>query len=215
MSSQLPLKGAADPFYNNRSSSGPFVYGFIDLFSGYGESWPWGIELEENHAVNPSVQSQSLNGSKHGYEVLENKIHQKLKPTMIQEVKQVPKLASVKNLDTLEEECEDDSKNLSATDSSRSLSGESAGAGSIDEAKSDGEEESCSSSCIAARRGALPQLVEGHVLANLKDCDSGDLGPCATRRGTNAKGSIPDSMASMPADTGCGYKFCLKWRWEQ
>ncbi|KAE9452853.1 hypothetical protein C3L33_15257, partial [Rhododendron williamsianum] len=115
-SHQLSLN-AADSRNKIPCSRGPFVYGFVDLFSGSGESWHWGLELEESYGINPSVQSRTL----------ENKIDPKVKPTVVQEVKQVPIVLPVTKLDTLEEECEDNSKNLSASDTSRSLSGESLG----------------------------------------------------------------------------------------
>ncbi|KAI8566990.1 hypothetical protein RHMOL_Rhmol02G0086400 [Rhododendron molle] len=108
---------AADSRNKIPCSRGPFVYGFVDLFSGSGESWHWGLEFEESHGINPSVQSRTL----------ENKIDPKVKPTVVQEVKQVPIVLPVTKLETLEEECEDNSKNISASDTSRSLSGESVG----------------------------------------------------------------------------------------
>ncbi|XP_057460394.1 eIF-2-alpha kinase GCN2 isoform X2 [Actinidia eriantha] len=133
-SSQLSLNYAADSCNKSCSSRGPFVYGFIDLFSGSGESWHWGLEVEDTHGINHSVHSHTQDGSNHGY-VLENKNVQNVKPTMTQEVKQVPLLAPIKKLDTLEEESEDDSKNISASVSSRSLSGESVGTGTVAEAE--------------------------------------------------------------------------------
>ncbi|KAF7151804.1 hypothetical protein RHSIM_Rhsim02G0076900 [Rhododendron simsii] len=123
-SNQLSLN-AADSRNKIPCSRGPFVYGFVDLFSGSGESWHWGLDLEESHGINPSMQSQTL----------ENKIDPKVKPTVVQEVKQVPIVLPVTKLDTLEEECEDNSKNLSASDTSRLLSGESVGTGTTNEAK--------------------------------------------------------------------------------
>ncbi|GFY82657.1 protein kinase family protein [Actinidia rufa] len=128
------LNYAADSCNKSCSSRGPFVYGFIDLFSGSGESWHWGLEVEDTHGINHSVHSHTQDGSNHGY-VLENKNVQNVKPTMTQEVKQVPLLAPIKKLDTLEEESEDDSKNISASDLSRSLSGESVGTGMVAEAE--------------------------------------------------------------------------------
>lgn len=132
-SNQLSLN-AADSCNKIRSCAVPFVYGFVDLFSGSGESWHWGLELEESHGISPSVQSQTLERSKHGHDVPKNKIDPKVKPTVVQEVKQVPIVLPV-TLDTLEEECEDNTKNLSASDSSRSLSGESVGTVTTNEAK--------------------------------------------------------------------------------
>ncbi|XP_059632903.1 eIF-2-alpha kinase GCN2 isoform X3 [Cornus florida] len=105
-------------------SMGPFVYGFVDLFSGSGESWHWGLEVEDNGGMNLSLRSNKLDNSRHGYEVQEKIMDQNVKPLVFQDTKQGPLLTPVK-LDTLEEESEDESKNLSATDSSRSLSGES------------------------------------------------------------------------------------------
>lgn len=126
---------AADSCNKACSSRRTFVYGFIDLFSGSDESWQWGLDLEESHGINPSVQSQTLDRTKHGYDVLENKIDQKGKPSVIQEVKQVPIVLPVTKLDTLEEECEDNSKNLSASASSGSISGLSVGTGTTNKAK--------------------------------------------------------------------------------
>lgn len=133
-SNKLSLN-TADSCNKTCSSRRPFVYGFIDLFSGSDESWQWGLDLEESHGINPSVQSQTLDRTKHGYDVLENKIDQKGKPSVIQEVKQVPIVLPVTKLDTLEEECEDNSKNLSASASSGSISGLSVGTGTTNEAK--------------------------------------------------------------------------------
>ncbi|KAI8010263.1 eIF-2-alpha kinase GCN2 [Camellia lanceoleosa] len=134
-SSRLSVKDATVSCNKTCSPRGPFVYGFIDLFSGSGESWHWGLEMEENHGINSSVHSQKLDRSKHGYKVLEKKIDQNVKPSVIQETKQISLLASSVKLDTLDEECEDDCKNLSASDLSRSLSGESVGNATFDEAK--------------------------------------------------------------------------------
>ncbi|XP_048233579.1 eIF-2-alpha kinase GCN2 isoform X3 [Ricinus communis] len=106
------------------SSSWPFVYGFIDLFSGSGESWDWGLAVDDNRGVNSSIKSHLLDGSKAGYEVQEKKLDKVTKPLMLQDPKQGPLVSPGAKLDTLEEETEEDNKSIS-TDSSRSLTEES------------------------------------------------------------------------------------------
>lgn len=102
------------------SSGGPFVYGFIDLFSGSGESWHWGIGMDEKFMINSSLHSHTLDGSKHGYEVQEKKLDKNAKPLEVQNAKQNVLFSPAANLDTLEEESEDDKKSISTTDSCRS-----------------------------------------------------------------------------------------------
>ncbi|XP_065866338.1 eIF-2-alpha kinase GCN2 isoform X2 [Euphorbia lathyris] len=107
------------------SSGGPFVYGFVDLFSGSGESWNWGLPLDDNRGVNSSIKS-NVDGSKVGREVQENKLDKVTKPLTVQDSKQIPLLAPIAKLHTVDEESEDENKSIS-TYSSRSLTGESMG----------------------------------------------------------------------------------------
>lgn len=104
--------------------AGPFVYGFLDLFSGSGESWHWGLAMEANGQINSTID-----GSRHAYGTLEKAIDHDVKP-LLQETKQGPQRASTVKLDILEEESEDESK---TTDSRTSLSNESVGNATISE----------------------------------------------------------------------------------
>ncbi|KAM6545969.1 hypothetical protein CsatB_026705 [Cannabis sativa] len=96
---------------------GPFVYGFIDLFSGSGESWNWGFGLDENAGIKSSVPlpPHALNASKIAAEVKENYV----RPLELEEKKD-----SLHNptaiLHALQEESEEGDKNISSTDSSTS-----------------------------------------------------------------------------------------------
>ncbi|CAK7322614.1 unnamed protein product [Dovyalis caffra] len=119
-SSQLFQKDTAVSSNKSSSSRGPFVYGFIDLFSGCGESWHWGLAVDE-------VKSHVSDNSDVGHEVLEKKLDKIAKPLAVQEAKQGPLISPVAKLDTLEEESEDENKGLSTTNSSRSLVEELAG----------------------------------------------------------------------------------------
>ncbi|XP_043817826.1 eIF-2-alpha kinase GCN2 isoform X3 [Manihot esculenta] len=110
----------------NCSSCEPFVSGFIDLFSGSGESWDWGLAVDDTRAMNSSIKSHSLDGSKVGYEVLEKKLDKATRPLTVQDAKQSPLLFPVAKLGTLEEESEDDNRSIS-TDSSTSVTEESVG----------------------------------------------------------------------------------------
>ena len=100
---------------------GPFVYGFIDLFTGSGESWTWGFGIDEKGGINFSVQPHTPEGSKLVYEVLEKQPDKNAKPLKMQDTKQGLLPSPTAKLDTLEEESEDGNKSVSSTDSSMSL----------------------------------------------------------------------------------------------
>ncbi|KAM4106014.1 hypothetical protein ACB094_04G035100 [Castanea mollissima] len=100
---------------------GPFVYGFIDLFTGSGESWTWGFGIDEKGGMNFSVQPHTPEGSKLVYEVPEKQPDKNAKPLKMQDTKQGLLPSPTAKLDTLEEESEDGNKSVSSTDSSRSL----------------------------------------------------------------------------------------------
>ncbi|XP_042985524.1 eIF-2-alpha kinase GCN2 isoform X3 [Carya illinoinensis] len=109
---------------NNR---GPFVYGFMDLFSGSGESWNWGFEMDEKSGLNSSVQPHTLEGSKLGYDYQQKGLDKNLKPSKIQDTKQGLLPLPTAKLDTLDEETEYSNKSISSSDSSGSPEEELAG----------------------------------------------------------------------------------------
>ena len=79
-SEELFLKEIATP---NRSRS--FVYGFIDLFSGYEESWNWGFGMDETGGrSSSSIPASKLDGPKQGYEAQENKSVRMADPVTMQ-----------------------------------------------------------------------------------------------------------------------------------
>lgn len=117
---QLFQKDIAVSSNKSGSSRGPFVYGFIDLFSGCGESWHWGLAVDE-------LKSHALGHSEVGYEVQEKKLDKITKPLTVQEAKQGLLVSPIAKLDTLEEESEYENKGLSTSNSSRSLVEELAG----------------------------------------------------------------------------------------
>ncbi|KAK7312406.1 hypothetical protein VNO77_36234 [Canavalia gladiata] len=94
--------------YKNSS----FVYGFIDLFSGYGESWNWGFGMDET-AGKSSLPPSKLDASKPLFEAWEKKLDSQEKPLIMQEVPA--------KLDTVGEVTEGSNSSLSLTHSSRSL----------------------------------------------------------------------------------------------
>lgn len=96
-----------------------FVYGFIDLFSGYGESWSWGFGVDEKAGKSSSLPSSKLDASKPRFEAREKKPDSKEKPFIIQELPA--------KLDTLGEVSEDSSNSLSLTHSGRSPGEDSVG----------------------------------------------------------------------------------------
>jgi translation initiation factor 2-alpha kinase 4 len=105
----------------SNNKRGPFVFGFIDLFSGSGESWNWGFVMDEKSAMNSSVQPNPVEGAKLGYEVQKKEPDKSTKQLKMQDTKQGLLPSSNAILDTLEEETEDSNKSISSTDSSRSL----------------------------------------------------------------------------------------------
>ncbi|KAJ7980699.1 protein kinase family protein [Quillaja saponaria] len=106
------------PISYNRKA--PFVYGFIDLFSGYGESWNWGFGMDESSRQDALLQPHKSDGSKLGYEIQQKKDERKAEPTTVRDTKQSPIVSPIAKLDTVEEETEEGNKSISSTDSSRS-----------------------------------------------------------------------------------------------
>lgn len=90
-----------------------FVYGFVDLFSGFGESWNWGFGIDETAVKSSSIPSSKLDASALRIETAEKKSDGKEDLFILQEL-------PVK-LDTVGEVSED---SLSLTCSSRSLVGD-------------------------------------------------------------------------------------------
>lgn len=98
----------------------PFVYGFIDLFSGSGESWNWGFGMDGNSGMNCSVPPDTVDGSKLRNEVQEKNLERHVKLLTLKDTKQGSLLSPTAKLRTLEEESEEGNKSLSSTDSSKS-----------------------------------------------------------------------------------------------
>ncbi|KAL1361870.1 hypothetical protein HN51_010188 [Arachis hypogaea] len=90
-----------------------FVYGFIDLFSGYGESWNWEIGMDETAGKSSSLPPSKLDTSKYDSEAREKKSDSKEKPLIKQELPA--------KLDTVGEVSADGNKNTSLTSSSGNL----------------------------------------------------------------------------------------------
>ncbi|XP_022634097.1 eIF-2-alpha kinase GCN2 isoform X2 [Vigna radiata var. radiata] len=93
------------------SKKGSFVYGFIDLFSAYGETWSWGFGMDETAGKSSSPLS-NLDGSKQSFEAHEKKFNSKEMPLVMQE--------HPAELGTVIEVIEDSKSSLSLTSSSTS-----------------------------------------------------------------------------------------------
>lgn len=63
---------------------GPFVYGFLDLFSGSGESWQFSLAMEDSRHID-----STLDGRRHGYGTPEKTIGNDVMPS-VQVTKQGP-----------------------------------------------------------------------------------------------------------------------------
>ncbi|XP_027910011.1 eIF-2-alpha kinase GCN2 isoform X1 [Vigna unguiculata] len=94
------------------SKKGSFVYGFIDLFSGYGETWSWGFGMDETAGKSSSLPLSNLDGSKQRFETHEKKFNSKETRLVMQE--------HPAKLDTVGEVIEDSKNSLSLTSSSTS-----------------------------------------------------------------------------------------------
>ncbi|TKY67456.1 serine/threonine-protein kinase GCN2 [Spatholobus suberectus] len=95
------------------NKKGSFVYGFIDLFSGYGETWSWGFGMDETAGKSSSLRPSKLDASKPCFEAQEKKSDSKETPLIVQELPA--------KLDTVGEVSEDGNNSFSLTHSSRSL----------------------------------------------------------------------------------------------
>ncbi|XP_047330262.1 eIF-2-alpha kinase GCN2 [Impatiens glandulifera] len=96
----------------------PFVYGFIDLFSGLGELWNWGLEIEDTK-----------------YSSIPYSLDQNVNQMVIHDNKQVQPDTTKEKLHTLEERGEDDVNNMSPADLNLSSSAESTESVYSDEAE--------------------------------------------------------------------------------
>ncbi|KAK7262583.1 hypothetical protein RJT34_30157 [Clitoria ternatea] len=90
-----------------------FVYGFIDLFSGYGELWSWGFGMDDTTGKSSSLPPSKLDASKPCFEAREKKSDRKETPLIMQELPA--------KLDTVGEVSENSNNGSSLSPSSRSL----------------------------------------------------------------------------------------------
>ncbi|KAK4752449.1 hypothetical protein SAY87_021247 [Trapa incisa] len=96
------------------ASRGPFVFGFIDLFSASGESWNWGPGMKQNIE---KFSFQQLN-AKDGTESSSSMKIKDAKSFGMPDKKQGQMPSPIANLDTLHEESEDDDKSKNGSVSS-------------------------------------------------------------------------------------------------
>ncbi|KAG8481278.1 hypothetical protein CXB51_026106 [Gossypium anomalum] len=120
-SSQLLQKDVAISSNKGSSSRGPFVYGFIDLFSGSGESWNWPVDMGKSRGIISAVQSLASDGQDIGYDFQQKKLEKNPKLLETEEQKEVVSPLPVAKLNNVKEESEDDSKSSSTADSSNFL----------------------------------------------------------------------------------------------
>lgn len=97
------------------SSVGPFVYGFIDLFSGLEDSRNWSLNLDENRGVVSTLQPHPLETSR----VLHEKPDKSLKRSEDQAKEEVALPSPIAKPTTLQGDDVDDTS-TSSFDSSNS-----------------------------------------------------------------------------------------------
>ncbi|XP_030527884.1 eIF-2-alpha kinase GCN2 isoform X3 [Rhodamnia argentea] len=116
---QLFQKDMAASLNKGGSSRGPFVYGFVDLFGSSGESWHWGLSMDQRSETNSSLQLHASRVSKFRSEFPDKKLSKGLKLQTMLDKKQPSVLFPTSNLEKLEEENDDDDeKNISTSTSS-------------------------------------------------------------------------------------------------
>ncbi|MBA0696223.1 hypothetical protein Goari_002797, partial [Gossypium aridum] len=120
-SGQLLQKDVAISSNKGSSSRGPFVYGFIDLFSGSGESWNWPVDMDKSRGIMSAVQSLASDGQDIGYDFQQKKLEKNPKLLETEEKKEVVSPLPVAKLNNVKEESVDDSKSSSTADSSNFL----------------------------------------------------------------------------------------------
>ncbi|KAM7280833.1 hypothetical protein ACFE04_007967 [Oxalis oulophora] len=161
------LQDKADSSIETFSPRGPYVYGFIDLFSGCGESWHWGHGMEENNEITSAINSHKLDG------LNPEKKHDELtKKQIIMDSKKSLSHSQPANLHVLEEESEDDDRSTSTTESSdRSV--EKEGIFAEEHELEDDDDygdfetegsESLSSESISHTHNQLPQVAEKDLI---------------------------------------------------
>lgn len=129
-SSQLSREDGTVSYRMNYPSRGPFVYAYLDLFSGTGESWHWNLTMEQTTVISSSTHSDCLEDIKCGRQNIEKRIDSELEPVAVRESKQVFSEKPPLRLVTVEEETEDEIK---STDSIKTPSYESIGSGAAKE----------------------------------------------------------------------------------
>ncbi|XP_038885258.1 eIF-2-alpha kinase GCN2 isoform X2 [Benincasa hispida] len=102
----------------SNEKKGPYVHGYIDLFSGSGELWSWTYDMDEK--LNSQGQPLVADSLKLGT-AQEKKLDKVQNLLARQNSKRGELLFPSSNLGTLEEETEDDSRSISSSNSRRSL----------------------------------------------------------------------------------------------
>ncbi|KAL4567577.1 hypothetical protein LXL04_023165 [Taraxacum kok-saghyz] len=94
----------------DRPSKGPFVYGFIDLFMGSGESWPWGLSIEESNNKDNTLQLDDPHNEK--------KVNQIMKTGVVEDGDVDKVISHTERLDGLEEESKSNDSFTSSSEES-------------------------------------------------------------------------------------------------
>ncbi|GAB2265636.1 eukaryotic translation initiation factor 2-alpha kinase [Dionaea muscipula] len=174
------------------SSTEPFVYGFLDLFNGLGESWQWSFGRDTGREKRSSSYSHLAPISKHVYDGVEKNFNHVGRALTVVD-KQSSKITASRALGILEEDSEHESKNLSVPDSSE-LSESFAEYGAVDRSNKviadldDDEEESFDDTSESAESSYSTPIVNCQasdraktdlIMAHLLRLACGPKGPLA------------------------------------
>lgn len=124
---QSPLTDVARSSETIASSKDSFIYGFMDLFSGYEESWNW--MREDGGELSSAVVSRALSRSKQVFEGVEKNFKPKEK-SMREDRRHAAVVSTPDKLESVKEASEDENKGPPSTASSRFLSEDLAGSNS-------------------------------------------------------------------------------------
>ncbi|XP_021721682.1 eIF-2-alpha kinase GCN2-like isoform X1 [Chenopodium quinoa] len=187
---QLPSTDVAKSSESVTSFKDSFVYGFMDLFSGYEESWKGG-------EISSSVVSRALSRSKQVFEGVEKNFKPKEK-SKGEDNRHAEVVSTSTKLEYVKEVSEDDAKVLSTTSSNRYLSDDLAGSSSDEEIANkdtgdnsegslssfndtdDQETGSSKSSSVPLRNDQTSQSIKSDlIMAHLLRLACGSNGPLA------------------------------------
>ncbi|KAF6143812.1 hypothetical protein GIB67_016733 [Kingdonia uniflora] len=115
------------------SSRGPYIYGLVDLFSDYKDTWDWGSVTDKSKGSHSLILSRRLDASSIDEQAKKMGLFPNENLNALQDTKKGPIPEPSTKLETLKEESASDSNSISLNPFSRSFVEESSSDGSTSE----------------------------------------------------------------------------------